>query len=214
MRAIVLLAGLVFCASINAQPPKKVIVTRFASPLKDKAWEVNSYKFGEECEYYTENGSTKKWGRHLGEDMNLPPSTKIYAMAAGKVAYTSIHPGKSKDARNWGGIVILGHWTSQSEALYSLYGHIKPKPGLERGHYVKEGDELGEVAPPLTAENGWWEDAHLRLQVCLDLDDKYRGGVLSGYAVQQAPNRLEDHMAPSVLIRRFKAGMSIKELIK
>lgn len=198
------------------QPPgkKKVVVTRFVSPFKDKAWEANSYKFEEVCEYETEGGGKKNWGRHLGEDCNVKADTKVFAIAPGKVAYASIHPGKSKDARNWGGIVVLGHWISETEALYSLYGHLKLKEGLERGQYVSEGDELGTVAPALSGDNGWWEDAHLHLQICLDPDDVYRGGVLRGYASDKAPTRLEDHMAPSALIRRFKAGMTIKELMK
>ncbi len=218
------------CSCTDSQPPtpsqstkngmpkviakQKIIVTRFSSPWKDKEWEVNSYKFGEVCHYKTEDGGEKNWGRHLGEDVNVKAGTKVYAIAPGKVAYVWVHPGKSKDARNWGGIVVLGHWISQTETLYSLYGHLNLETELEYGQYVEEGDELGTVAPKLTEDNGWWEDAHLHLQICLDPNDKYQGGVLAGYAKDTAPNRLEDHLAPSALFRRFKTGMTIKELTK
>ncbi len=214
----VLILFAIICGSVTmtkAQDtkPAKKIVMRFVSPLKDE-WKVNSYKFAQVCEYPTEDGGVKTWGRHLGEDVNLKAGTKVYAIAPGKVAYAMVHPGKSKDARNWGGVVVLGHWISEKEALYSLYGHLNLKKGLEKGQYVEEGDELGTVAPMLSGENGWWEDAHVHIQICLDLDDKYRGGVLPGYAKDMAPHRLQDHMAFSELLRRYKAGMTIAELAK
>jgi murein DD-endopeptidase MepM/ murein hydrolase activator NlpD len=193
---------------------RKVIVTQFQSPFRDKKWEVNSYKFGEVCEYETESGGKKNWGRHLGEDCNVKAGTSVYPIAPGKIAYIGQHPGTSKDKRNWGGIVILGHWISNTEALYSLHGHLRLNEDLKRGQMVTTDDKLGTVAASLTPQNGWWEDAHLHLQVCLDPDDLYRGGVLRGYAHDKAPNRLEDHIAPSELFRRFKAGTTIKQLMK
>jgi murein DD-endopeptidase MepM/ murein hydrolase activator NlpD len=214
MRILCAVLAMCLYPELSWAQAKKVVVQRFVSPLKEE-WKVNSYKFAQECEYETSTGK-KNWGKHLGEDMNVLAGTKVYAIAPGKVAYADqmSHLGKSKDARNWGGIVVIGHWTSETEALYSLYGHIKLKPGLERGQYVNEGDELGEVAPSLSPENGWWEDSHLHLQICLDHKDVYRGGVLAGYAKDQAPNRLEDHMPASLLIKHFKPGMTINQMTK
>lgn len=196
-------------------PPSKtkVIVTEFRSPLGDQGWTVNSYAFGEVCSYETADGSKKNWGKHLGEDCNVKPGTPVHPIAPGKVSYVGEHLGQNKDKRNWGGIVILGHWISETEAVYSLYGHLDIRDGLEKGQMVTPETKLGTVAAALTPENGWWEDAHLHLQVCLDPDDVYRGGVLRGYASDKAPNRLEDHIAPTQLFHLFKPGITIKQLM-
>lgn len=200
--------------TVTPPPKAKVIVTQFRSPLGGQDWDVNSYRFGEVCSYETADGRKKNWGQHLGEDCNLEPGTPIHPIAPGKVAYVGQHLGRSKDNRNWGGVVILGHWISDTEALYSLYGHLDIREGLEKGQMVTPESKLGTVAAKLTPENGWWEDAHLHLQVCLDPDDVYRGGILRGYAHDQAPNRLEDHIAPSLLLRRFTPETTIKDLMK
>jgi murein DD-endopeptidase MepM/ murein hydrolase activator NlpD len=233
MRMLVPCALVVFTSGIavsqpkvDAPPmPKKTIVQRFVSPLKDKdgkllEWKPNSYKFGEVCTYPNESGKEIEWGRHLGEDRNLPAGTKIYAMAPGKIAYANVRPGENRDKRNWGGLLITGNWTSATEALYIYYGHINIKKGLKQGDYLEEGDEVGEVAPKESKENGWWKDSHVHIQVNLDLDDKLPGVIKpnkegpAGYAKKDAPYRLEDHMAATDLIRRFKPGMTIKELMK
>lgn len=184
----------------------KVIATEFSSPFKDKEWKPNSYTFGQDCSYPTESGEKKNWGLHLGEDDNVDAGTPVCAIGDGKVSYAKNHPGKSKDARNWGGVVIMGHWISGTEAIYSLCGHIKLDPHLREGEIVKRGHLLGTVAPALTLENGWWEETHLHLQIIIDPDDVYRGGILRGYAHDKAPNRLKDCIAPTEFFKRRKEG--------
>lgn len=184
----------------------KLIATEFSSPLKGKEWKPNSYKFGQDCSYPIESGQKKRWGLHLGEDFDVDAGTQVHAIGDGKVSYAQVHPGKSKDARNWGGVVIMGHWISDTEAIYSLYGHLKLDPNLKEGTIVKRGHLLGTVAPVSSPENGWWEESHLHLQIIIDPDDVYRGGILSGYAQGKAPNRLKDCMAPSEFFKRRREG--------
>jgi hypothetical protein len=227
--AICVFAGLAVSIAVSQpkaeQPkPKKIIVQRFVSPLKDKdgkpiPWQPNSYKFGEVCSYPDESGKLINWGRHLGEDHNLKAGTKIYAIAPGKVAYANVRPGKSKDERNWGGLLITGNWTSDDEALYIYYGHIVIRQGLKQGDYVAEGELLGEVAPEESAENGWWEKSHVHIQVNLDLDNKLPGIIKpnklapAGYAKQEAPHRFEEHVSAAYLMKQFKPGMKLSELV-
>ena len=61
---------------------------------------------------------------NLGEDCNVKSGTKVYAIADGRVNFVGVRPGISKDQRNWGGIVILGHWISEDEAFYFESGKV------------------------------------------------------------------------------------------
>lgn len=171
-----------------------------------KGWKVNSYGFGEDCSYPTEDGKEKHWGLHLGEDCDVEAGTVVGAIGDGKVMYVGPHPGESKDKRNWGGLVILAHRLPNKNFVYSLYGHLVLDASLTKGQQVKRGDALGTVAPKDTPENGWWEEAHLHLQIIVDQTDVYRGGVLRGYASDKAPNRVADCVAPSAFFEMFGPG--------
>lgn len=173
----------------------------FTSPVIGRMWQPRSYQFGRRYSYPNEQGESIDWGLHLGEDMELPAGNRIVATGAGKVVYADYHPGSSKNDRNWGGIVILAHWISEDRVMFSLYGHLEIEPNLTKGDWVHQGQTLGTIAPSLTPENGWWEEAHLHFQLNVDPTDQYRGGVLTGYDKgNAAPNRLEDNVAPSQVL--------------
>lgn len=173
-----------------------LIATSFKSPVEGRKWVPDTYLFGKAYSYPTERPSVmREWGIHLGEDMTLPPGTKIVAIAHGKVSYATEHPGKSKDARNWGGVVIMGHWLNDDVAVYSLYGHLVLDRMVKQGSFVRQGHPLGTVADKFTPQGGWWEIPHLHAQINLDPADKYRGGVMPGYAQGKAPFRLRDHIS-------------------
>ncbi|TSC58979.1 MAG: hypothetical protein Greene041619_160 [Candidatus Peregrinibacteria bacterium Greene0416_19] len=194
---------LVLCAIGTGTAQEKVIAKSFVSPVQGKAWKPDTYLFGRAYSYPTEKkGVLKEWGVHLGEDMTLDPGTPVCAVADGKVAYIGMHPGKSKDVRNWGGVVVLGHWLSDKTAVYTLCGHLELNPKLSRGDQVKQGDELGKVAPKESAANGWWEIPHAHVQINLDPADKFRPKNMPGrgYAGGEAPFRLIDHIALSEVL--------------
>ena len=185
---------------------EQVSVADVFTPPVAGGWKPDSYQFGQDCSYPMENGTLKRWGLHLGEDMNLKTGTEVLAIGNGKVMVAQVYPGSSKDKRNWGGVVILAHKLANGNVIYSLSGHLKVRKDLKKGDRVKRGDVLGHIAPALTAENGWWEDEHLHLQIIVDQTDVYRGGVLRGYAHEKAPNRLADCIAPSALFELLGPG--------
>lgn len=173
---------------------------RFGSPFE--GWEVNSYRFGERCQYPNEEGKMIDWGTHAGADCNTTEGITVCAIQSGICVYSGEHPGKSKDSRNWGGIIIIQHVVNLDITpvpIYSVYGHLS-----ERKAYLGEGvahlAAIGTVAPALTAENGWWEDTHLHLGILLDPEWKYPGGVLPGYVTDKFPYQLEDWINPEKLV--------------
>ena len=184
---------------------QRILTHYFDSPIQGKSWRSLSYEFGKRYSYARESGEMRDWGLHLGEDVDLAPGTPIVATGRGEVVYSAYHMGENKDKRNWGGIVILAHWISQDRAMYSLYGHLELHPDLKKGDILRKGDVLGWIAPPLTPENGWWEEAHLHFQMNIDPKDAYRGGVLAGYDKNRdAPNRIQDHVRPMDVFRAEK----------
>lgn len=204
------------CVASPLAAAEKVIITSFGSPIKGTKWKVNSYKFGERCSYDTEKpGVTKDWGHHNGEDMDLPEGMVVVAAADGKVNFADVLPGTNRDQRSWGGVVVLGHWVSEKQAVYTLYGHIKIREGLKKGDFVRKGETIGTVAAGPSKGNGWWEASHLHFQINVDpLDTEGKGimrsGLIKGYAQSYnkegklfdnpAPNRLADNVAPSEVL--------------
>jgi len=219
VRTLVLGMMLAACSIATAQ--ERPLTKSFTSPVKGKDWKPDSYGFGQDCSYPTEKEVvTKRWGHHLGEDLNLDPGTVIVASGDGKVMYVGTHKGESKDKRNWGGVVILAHWISNKTVVFTLYGHLEVNPKLKKGDFLKQGEELGKVAKALSPENGWWEDAHLHFQCNLDPKDVYRGGLLMGYAQRYvdgkltdnaAPNRVLDNVAPSAIFKAKDPIAFLKE---
>ena len=79
-----IIAMLLTTGLVNAQEAKKPLTTSFKSPVKGKEWKPESYGFGQDCSYETEQkGVMKRWGNHLGEDMTLDPGTVIVASGDG-----------------------------------------------------------------------------------------------------------------------------------
>ena len=142
----------------------------------------SQYQFGRHYSYSDESGKKIDWGIHAGVDATLKPRTSIRTIADGLVVYSKFHPGISKDHRNWGNIIIIGHNVS-GKVIYSLYGHLKRRL-VEFGDKVKADQKIGEIAPRLTPENGWWGISHLHFAI---YKGPFRGLGLPGYARKEIP---------------------------
>lgn len=118
------------------------------------------------------------WARHLGEDVLAKPGTAVHAIGDGQVVWSEMRPG-SKEKRNWGGIVIVGHThATTNDSFYSLYGHIS-ELAVSVGDTVLKGDLVGTVAAGHTPENGWWKKPHLHFGIYVG---PWMGQVLPGWA--------------------------------
>lgn len=206
--------------SSHFTPARYPVAGRVVPPLSK--WEVNSYRFGQDCSYPTENGPDKHWGIHLGADTNCAPSTPVNPISSGVCIYRGIRPGTSKDDRNWGGLIILCHFfenvyeplfgdlhgngDGQFYRVFSLYGHLTSL-NLSLGEIVYPNDIIGRIGCAMTSENGWWEDAHLHFGILLDPMRTYQGGILRGYAHDEAPNRLLDWEDPVEFFQDPKASI-------
>lgn len=133
---------------------------------------INGDPFGKRCEF-----DGRDWGFHMGEDCNKPTGTPVYAIGRGRVVYINLHPGK-KEKRNWGNLIVIAHKNPITKhVFFSVYGHLA-NPRVKKGDAVDKGQTIAEIAPPLTAENGWWEDAHLHLGI---YTGRWNGNVIPGY---------------------------------
>lgn len=104
------------------------------------------------------------WARHLGDDILAKAGTPIVSVGEGIVAWSETRPGYRKHP-NWGGIIILCHRHKRTdEPFFSLYGHMR-NLRVREGDGVVKGQRIGEVAPGLTPENGWWKLAHVHFAI-------------------------------------------------
>lgn len=123
------------------------------------------------------------WARHLGDDIVASPGTLVSAIGEGEVVWAEVRAG-SKEKRNWGGLIVLKHEHENpnaeipmTETFYSVYGHIT-HIAVKVGERVRVGEKLGEVAPGLTPENGWWKIPHLHFAIYVG---NWSGEILPGY---------------------------------
>jgi murein DD-endopeptidase MepM/ murein hydrolase activator NlpD len=173
---------------ITSQDPAK----KFIEPVKNyiQLARKDKYQYAGRYSYPNEKGKKFDWGIHLGADANFQAGTPIRAIADGIVLIAQTFPGISKDHRNWGGLICIGHYYNEKR-LISLYGHQKNilvKPWQK----VKAGQKISEIAPKFTPENGWWEDSHIHFEL---YTGPYWGQVLKGYArpyqtIKNHPNPL------------------------
>lgn len=101
---------------------------------------------------------------HIGVDAFGPAGLVVHAPLAGVVSvceYRSSH-------LDYGGMVILSHYTSEGDEFFTLYGHLEPKSitGLVKGQVLDKGEAfacLGNVQG-----NGGW-NPHLHFQIALTM---------------------------------------------
>lgn len=171
--------------------------------LPFKEWKVNSYRFKQRCEY-----DGKDWGLHLGEDCNIKAGTVVKSIGKGKIVYSALHTSKKSPKqgghRNWGNIIIIAHKNPKTrKAFFSLYGHLG-KRFVKKGNRVKLGQKIGTIAEAWTRENGWWEDAHLHLAICLI--HKWQGKVFPGYwKNKDKRTKLNFWVSPTKFIGDYKS---------
>lgn len=117
------------------------------------------------------------WATHLGDDLVASAGTPVSAIGEGTVVWSEVRPG-SPEKRNWGGIIVVGHTHRANQPpFFSVYGHLHHLR-VRIGDTVSAQQIIGEVAPPLTPENGWWKTPHLHFAIYVG---PWRGDILPGY---------------------------------
>lgn len=136
-------------------------------------YEVGGYHFGQRV-----RSRLILWARHLGDDVVVDAGTPVVAIGAGAVVWAETRPGSS-ERRNWGGVIVVGHQNKhQTEAFYSVYGHIMDLT-VKVGDRVEAGQEVGKVAAGSTLENGFWKTPHLHFAIYAG---PWKNDILPGYA--------------------------------
>lgn len=162
-------------------------------------YQISGLGFGETV------GSGRILGVHLGEDVRAGAGIEVRCIGNGEVVYSTLHPG-SPQKGNWGYIVIIGHRQGKNNIFYSLYGHLS-MPIVSQGAKVKIGQKIGAIAPPNTAENGWWP-AHLHFAI---YTGPWIGVVLPGYFQENTGRtKLEYWQNPTNFIRNYPKTLSKK----
>ncbi len=98
---------------------------------------------------------------HLGVDVWHPAGEPVHAALDGVVEASEVRPERF----DFGGTVILRHFTEDGTPFFTLYGHLShdlPTPGTA----VTAGDRIGMLGTQ--SENGGWEP-HLHFQLLTSL---------------------------------------------
>ncbi|MBI4022427.1 MAG: M23 family metallopeptidase, partial [Candidatus Andersenbacteria bacterium] len=151
------------------------VVNKLVLPVSDYRQSDASRRFGDKI-----RRRVVLWAVHLGDDVVAPAGTAVRAIGDGEVVFASTLPGSERH-RSWGGLVVIGHFTSPpalssheergnfagggvGEVFYSLYGHLG-ELRVREGEVVGAGQQVGVVAAGKTPENGWWQTPHLHFAI-------------------------------------------------
>ena len=100
---------------------------------------------------------------HLGVDVFCKKNTKVFCPYHGKVVLVD----NCQERLDYGGFIVLRHFTNNGSCFFSLFGHLDPKSiNLEIGQKVKIGQRIGKIGN--NKVNGGWEP-HLHIQLSLGL---------------------------------------------
>ncbi len=100
---------------------------------------------------------------HLGIDVFCKKNTKVFCPYHGEVVLVD----NCQERLDYGGFIVLKHFTNNKSCFYSLFGHLDPKSiELKIGQKVKKGKKLGKIGN--FKVNGGWEP-HLHIQLSLGL---------------------------------------------
>ncbi|MBW2440067.1 MAG: aminotransferase class III-fold pyridoxal phosphate-dependent enzyme [Deltaproteobacteria bacterium] len=101
---------------------------------------------------------------HLGLDLYLPPSSRVYAPLKGRVHSFN----NNRAPLDYGPTIIIEHQTDDGQKFYTLYGHLRPDSldGLQVGMQVAKGQPIARVGD--ADVNGGWPP-HLHFQLITDM---------------------------------------------
>ncbi|MFL2812519.1 MAG: aminotransferase class III-fold pyridoxal phosphate-dependent enzyme [Paracoccaceae bacterium] len=100
---------------------------------------------------------------HLGIDVFCKKNTKVFCPDHGEVVLVD----NCQERLDYGGFIVLKHFTSKGSCFFSLFGHLDPKSiNLKIGQKVKKGKKIGKIGN--NKINGGWEP-HLHIQLSLGL---------------------------------------------
>ncbi len=97
---------------------------------------------------------------HLGEDVEAPAGTPVYALAEGTVKFTGNFPSY----QNWGGLILIEHKEPSGAKSVAAYGHLKANDfKVGAGDTVDRGQLIGYIANR-DNNGGWKEHIHLGIR--------------------------------------------------
>ena len=100
---------------------------------------------------------------HLGIDVFCKKNTKVFCPYHGEVVLVD----NCQERLDYGGFIVLKHFTNNKSCFFSLFGHLDPKSiNLKVGQKVKKGKKIGKIGN--NKVNGGWEP-HLHIQLSLGL---------------------------------------------
>ena len=101
---------------------------------------------------------------HLGLDLYLPPSSRVYAPLKGRVHSFN----NNRAPLDYGPTIIVEHQTDDGQKFYTLYGHLRPDSldGLQVGMQIAKGQPIARVGD--ADVNGGWPP-HLHFQLITDM---------------------------------------------
>lgn len=118
----------------------------FTWPLDKWSFDINAQKFG---------AKRAKGVFHLGDDVSMPASSPVYAIATGIIKHIGIHT-------NFGTVILIEHVLPTKEKIVSLYGHLGPNTKVNKGQFVNKNQIIGYIGN--SAENGGWSE-HLHFGI-------------------------------------------------
>ncbi len=109
----------------------------------------------------------EKRTNHIGLDLFCEAGLPVFAPFDGTVAYLTI----IDLPLDYGGLVVLKHYTDTDVPFFTLYGHLSHDTlnHLELGQVVKAGQKIATIGED--HENGGWPP-HLHLQIIIDFLEK------------------------------------------
>jgi len=97
---------------------------------------------------------------HLGEDVEVPAGTPVFASANGKVVGTYNLGG----FHNWGGLILVEHQNIDGKKVTSLYGHLDARTfKVSVGQIINRGQLLGSIGT-YESNGGWNEHLHFGIR--------------------------------------------------
>lgn len=112
----------------------------------DWCWPTGTSNIGNYLKWHDMNSNYKDSGPHLGIDIKADEDDNVYAIADGKVMFSSMdrHGYGGVDWDDIGGDLVVEHYDSNNQPFTVLYGHVKNITNLTK---IVRGAKIAEIGP-------------------------------------------------------------------